>query len=122
MGVMGKIFKALGFESEEKSKRTEKNKTKASFKIKHGKVKSRAEEIDGVPVYYPESYLQVRDFAEILKNGNPCIISVEYCERDLADRILTYFEGVCFALSASRHEIEEGKLYLYLPEDMEIEE
>ena len=45
MGVMGKIFKALGFESEEKSKRTEKNKTKASFKIKHGKVKSRAEEM-----------------------------------------------------------------------------
>ena len=66
--------------------------------------------------------MQVRDFAEILKNGNPCIISVEYCERELADRILTYFEGVCFALSASRHEIEEGKLYLYLPEGMEIEE
>lgn len=120
MGFMGKIFRALGFESDEKNK-PEKNRTKASFKIKHGKIKSRAEEIDGVPVYYPESYLQVRDFAEILKKGNPCIISIEYCEKPLAERILTYFEGVCFALSATRHEIEEGKLYLYLPEGMEIE-
>lgn len=120
MGFMGKIFKALGFESEEKNK-YEKNKTKASFKIKHGKIKSRAEEIDGVPVYYPESYLQVKDFAEILKNGKPCIISIECCDKELSERILTYFEGVCFALSAKRHEIEENKLYLYLPEGMEIE-
>ena len=114
------LVSVLGFESDEKNK-PEKSRTKASFKIKHGKIKSRAEEIDGVPVYYPESYLQVRDFAEILKKGNPCIISIEYCEKPLAERILTYFEGVCFALSATRHEIEENKLYLYLPEGMEVE-
>ena len=120
MGIMGKIFGAFGFENEEKSK-PKKNKTKASFKIKHGKIKSRAEEIDGVPVYYPESYLQVKDFADILKSGNPCIISVEYCEKELAERVLSYFEGVCFALNASMHELEMGKLYLYLPECMEIE-
>ena len=121
MGFMGKIFGALGFENDEKSKKPKKN-TKASFKIKHGKVKSRVDEIDGVPVYYPESYLQVKDFAEILIKGNPCIISVEYCEKDLAERILTYFEGVCFALSATMHELEAEKLYLYLPEGMDIEE
>ncbi len=121
MGFMGKIFKAFGFEVDEKSK-PEKKKTKASFKIKNGKIKSRAEEIDGVPVYYPETYLQAGDFAEVLKNGKPCIISIEYCDKELSDRILTYFEGVCFVLKAKRIELEEQKLFLYLPEDMEIEE
>ena len=121
MGIIGKIFKAFGFENEEKVK-PKKNKTKASFKIKDGKIKSRAEEIDGIPVYYPESFLQVKDFAEILKKGNPLIISIEYCEKDLSERVISYFEGVCFALSASQHEIEIGKLFLYLPEGMEIEE
>lgn len=121
MGIIGKILKAFGFENEEKVK-PKKNKTKASFKIKDGKIKSRAEEIDGIPVYYPESFLQVKDFAEILKKGNPLIISIEYCEKDLSERVISYFEGVCFALSASQHEIESGKLFLYLPEGMEIEE
>lgn len=121
MGFIGKIFKAFGFEADEKSK-PEKNKTKASFKIKHGKVKSRAEEIDGVPVYYPETYLQVSDFADVLKKGNPCIISIEYCDKELSEKILTYFEGVCFVLNANRVEIESEKLFLYLPEGMEIEE
>ena len=61
------------------------------------------------------------EFAEIVKKCNPFIISIKYCEKPLAERILTYFEGVCFALSATRHEIEENKLYLYLPEGMEVE-
>lgn len=121
MGFMGKIFKAFGFEVDEKSK-PEKKKTKASFKIKNGKIKSRAEEIDGVPVYYPESYLQVGDFADVLKSGNPCILSIEYCDKDLSEKILTFFEGVCYVLKAKRVELEENKLFLFLPEGMDIEE
>ena len=72
---MSYIFKALGFESEvEKTKVKKKTKAKASYKFKNGKSLNREEHIDGIPVYYPESFYQAKDYAQFLKDKKAFIV------------------------------------------------
>ncbi len=120
MSFMGGIFKALGFESESKTKKV-KPKTKASYKL-NSKKGNRVDDIDGVPVYYPESFEQIKDFVEFVKQNKAIIISTENCENELALRIVDFLKGFCQGANAKFITLNAGKLYLILPEGMEIEE
>lgn len=122
MGLMNYIFKALGFESSEKKVKNTKRKTKASYKLKNGKAQDRVEEIDGIPVYYPENFAQAKEFAEFLKDKKALIVSTELCDKDTSERIIDYYDGVIMAMNAKFIVLDEGKLYLLLPEGMEVEE
>ncbi len=123
MGFMGYIFKALGFENDEvRTKPKKVKKTNASFKFKNGKMTNRAEHIDGIPVYYPENFEQAKDYAQFLRDKKAFIISVESCNKDDASKIFEYYHGVAFGLRAKMITLEEDKLYLLLPEGMEVEE
>ncbi len=123
MKFMGYIFKFLGFENEEvRSKPKKVKKAKASFKFKNGQMTNRAEHIDGIPVYYPENFVQAREHASFLRDKKAFIISVESCSREDADKIFEYFHGVAYGLRAKMITLEEDKLYLLLPEGMEVEE
>lgn len=121
MGFMGSIFKALGFEGEQKVKIKKNKQPKATFKLKDGKV-DRVEQIDGIPVYYPETLEQVRDFIDFVKKRKAIIISVESCEKEIEKRILDYLKGFVFGANAKFIVLNEDKLYLILPEGMEVEE
>ena len=121
MSFMGGIFKALGFESDNKSNKKVKNQTKASYKLKSNE-QNRADDIDGVPVYYPESYEQAKEFVEIAKQKKAIIISTEYCSNEIAQRIIDFLKGFCFGANYKFILLNEDKLYLILPEGMEIEE
>lgn len=123
MGFMGYIFKILGFESDEQpTKIKKKKKAKASYRFKNGKSLNRAEHIDGIPVYYPENFVASKDYASFLKNKKAFIISVQYCDKDDAEKIVDYFQGLAYGLNAKFIVLEEDKLYLILPEGMEVEE
>lgn len=123
MSFMSYIFKALGFESEvEKTKVKKKTKAKASYKFKNGKSLNREEHIDGIPVYYPESFNQAKDYAQFLKDKKAFIVSKQYCDKDSAEKIVDYFQGLAFGLNAKFIVLEEDRLYLILPEGMEVEE
>ena len=91
---MGNVFKALGFESETKTKKVN-PKTKASYRL-GDKKKNRVEDIDGVPVYYPESFEQVTDFIEFTKQNKAIIISTDMCENEVAMRIVDFLKGFCY--------------------------
>ncbi len=119
MSFMGNIFKALGFESEEKNK-TRAKKTKASYKL--NKNKQRIDEIDGVPVYYPENFLQAKEFVDFVKQKKAIIISLESCDKEIENKILDFLDGFCFGTNAKLINLNENKLYLILPEGMEVEE
>lgn len=119
MGFMGGIFKVLGFESENKPKIKKQTKTKASYKLNDNK-NSKPSQIDGVPVYYPEKCDQCKDFVSFVKEGKAIIISVEYCDKDEA-LALEYIKGFVFGSKSKLVALNE-KLYLILPEGMEIEE
>lgn len=121
MGFMGYIFKALGFESNE-AKAPKKAKAKATYKFKNGKPTSRVDHIDGIPVYYPVSFEQAKEYAQFLKDKKAVIISTESCDKNEATRVLDYFRGCVFGLNAKFITLDEDKLYLMLPEGLEVEE
>ena len=121
MSFMGKIFKVLGFESESKIKKLKSN-TKASYDLGTAKGKRRVEDIDGVPVYYPETFEQAREFIEFAKQKKAIIISIENCEGEVSGHILDYIKGFCYGANAKFIPLNDNKLYLLLPEGMEVEE
>lgn len=122
MGLMGGIFKALGFESETKPKnKAKKVKTKATYKLKD-RDSERVDEIDGVPVYYPENLEQLKDFTEFVKQKKAIIISIEGCESEVGKRILDYLRGFAYGSNSKFIVLNEDRLYLILPEGMEVEE
>ena len=121
MGFMGGLFKALGFESESKAKSNKKNKTKASYSLKNNK-HNRVEQIDGVPVYYPETCGQVKDFVDFVKEDKAIIISIENTSKEEGNRVLDYLDGFVYGTNARLIVLTEEKLYLILPEGMEVEE
>lgn len=120
MSFMGGIFKALGFESETKTKKV-KIKPKASYKLKSNKNK-RVEDIDGVPVYYPENFDQFRDFMEFARQNKAIIISTDVCDSEVSNKIIDFIKGFCFGKNAKFIPLSDEKLYLILPEGMEVEE
>lgn len=119
MGFMGGLFKVLGFESESKPKAKKQTKTKASYNLNNVK-NSKPSQIDGVPVYYPEKSEQCKEFLAFMKEGKAIIISLEYCEKDV-ELALEYIKGFVFGANAKLVTLNE-KLFLILPEGMEIEE
>ena len=122
MGFMDYIFKILGFEASEKKVKNNKKKTKASYNLKKSKSEDRIEEIDGIPVYYPENFTQAKEFAQFLKDKKAVIISTDLCDKDNSERILDFYNGVVMAIGAKFIVLDEGRLYLLLPEGMEVEE
>lgn len=120
MGFMGNIFKVLGFEGESKHKASKKVQTKATYSLK--KANSRPEQIDGVSVYYPEKKEQVKDFVVFSKSGKAIIISTECLPGDEGERTLDFLNGFVLGANARLVTLTENKLYLILPEGMEVEE
>ena len=47
---------------------------------------------------------------------------MQYCDKDDAEKIVDYFQGLAYGLNAKFIILEEDKLYLILPEGMEVEE
>ena len=121
MGFMSGLFKALGFEGEKKPKAEKQKKGKAAYSLKNNREK-RVEQIDGVPVYYPENYDQIGNFACFVLEGKAIIISLEGCDKENGKRIYDFLNGFIFAANARIVTLEEDRLYLILPEGMEVEE
>ena len=122
MGFMGGIFRALGFEGEKRLKTEKKQKGKASYSLKKGRAK-RVDEIDGVPVYYPEAFEQARDFVNFVKEEERVvIIALDACDKDNGERIIDFLNGFAFGSNSKLIDLDENKMFLILPEGMEIEE
>lgn len=120
MGFMGGLFKALGFEGEKKPKAEKQKKSKGAYNL--NKTNKRVEQIDGVPVYYPENYDQIGDFLSFVIEGKAIIISLVGCDKESGNRILDFLSGFIFASNARQVCLDENKLYLILPEGIEVEE
>lgn len=122
MGFFGGVFRALGFESDNtKVSKKKKRKTKATYKLNDDRY-SRANQIDGVPVYYPENLDQFLEFVDFVKNQKAVIISLQDCDKDIEKRIMDCMKGFAKGANARIINLNEQKLYLLLPEGMDIEE
>jgi FtsZ-interacting cell division protein YlmF len=121
MRLMGKIFKILGFESDERPKAVKKTKSKATYSLKKGK-STRPDQIDGVSVYYPEKHEQCKEFVAFVKQGRAVIISIEACSGEEGEKVIEYLKGFAFGSNSKYIVLNEDKLILILPEGMEVEE
>ena len=119
MGFMGGLFKVLGFESESKPKKEKKSKTKASYNLNDVK-NTKPSQIDGVSVYYPEKKEQCKEFLQFIKEDKAIIISLEYCGNE-ESMAIQYINGFVYGANAKIIALND-KLFLILPEGMEIEE
>ena len=122
MGFMGGLFRALGFEGEKKPRAEKQKQSKATYELNNNKGNKRLEQIDGVPVYYPEKFEHIYDFAVFILENKPIIISMDGCDAFTCARILDFLNGVIFASSSRLITLDENHLYLILPEGMEVEE
>ena len=126
MGFIGKILGAMGFQStEEKEVKPRKKEklvsTKASYNLKKKETIERLDNIDGIKVYYPEEFEEVKKLYDIFKAGDPIIINFEYTNDIESGKIKAYFSGICDASNVQFVSINGEKMYILLPEGVEIE-
>lgn len=121
MGFWGGVFKALGFEGDKKVK-NKTIKSKATYNLNEEE-SARPDEIDGVPVYYPENVDQLKEFLAFVKKDKAIIISFDSCGRDALKEVPTFLRGFCFGEGGKLVSLRDDEgLYLVLPKGVEIEE
>lgn len=121
MGFWGGIFKALGFEGDKKTK-TKNAQPKATYNL-NDEEQTRPNEIDGVPVYYPENIEQVKEFTVFVKKDKAVIISLDACSREQSKEVYAFLKGFSHGAEAKLVSLREDEgLYLVLPKGVEIEE
>lgn len=119
MGLMNYIYKFLGFESDDvRVVKQKKTTAKASYNLKVSQ--KLPDEIDGIKVFYPESFEDCKDKVEFLKKDIPFFIDFRGCSSAEKNKILDYFHGVIDILGATE-EIVDKNLHIFLPKNMEVE-
>ena len=124
MGFFGKMMSVIGFQStEEKPKRKEKNPiAKGSYDLRKQEKVEKADNLDGIKIFYPEEIAEVKKIYEFFKNGDPVIINFEYADEIERDKIKAYFYGIADASKVKFLSINGEKMYILLPEGVEIED
>lgn len=119
MGFMNYIYKFFGFEGDDvKAVAKKKNSPKATYNLKLSQ--KLPDEIDGIRVFYPETFEDCKDKSELLKKGTAFFIDFRACTSAEKNKILDYFHGVIDMIGATE-EIVDKNLHIFLPKNMEIE-
>ena len=119
MGLLGYVYKFLGFEGDDvKVAKKKKNAKGASYNLKVQN--DLPDEIDGVKVFYPEKFEDCKDKVELLKKDVPFFLDFRSMSAQEKNKVLDYYEGVLDVLGATE-EVVEKDLYIFLPKNMEIE-
>ena len=72
-----------------------------------------------VCIMQPKSYDDGRDVSDLLKEGNPVFLNLEGVEYELAQRIIDFVSGSCFALEGSLQRISNCN-FLFSPKNVPI--
>lgn len=123
MGFMNYIYRAFGFEGDDVKVVKKKAKAtpaapKASYNLKI--TQKLPDEIDGVRVFYPEAFEDVKDKIEFLKKGTAFFIDFRAMTVAEKNKSLDYFSGAIEILGA-KFEYVDKNLYIFLPKNMELE-
>lgn len=62
----------------------------------------------------PARFDQAQEVADTLKCGQPVIMNLDACERDVARRLIDFASGLCYALDGSMEKVANG-VYLLKP-------
>jgi len=67
----------------------------------------------------PESFEQVQEVADHLKNRRPVIINLEQAEKEVARRIVDFLSGTTYALGGSMQKISAA-IVLFVPSNVDV--
>lgn len=118
MGFLNYIYKIFGFESDDVKVVNKKSPQKASYNLKV--TQKLPDEIDGIKVFYPQNFDEIKDKVELLKKETPFFIDFRGCSSSEKAKILDYYHGVIDVLGATEENVDKN-LYIFLPKNMEIE-
>lgn len=118
MKIMDYIYRIFGFEGDDVQVAKKKNAPKATYNLKISQ--KLPDEIDGIRVFYPENFEDVKDKVELLKKNEPFFIDFRACSNFEKNKTMDYFSGVIEVLGASC-ELVDKNLYIFLPKNMEME-
>lgn len=62
----------------------------------------------------PRRFDSAQEVADKFKEGNPVIMNLEGCERDVARRLIDFASGICYALDGNMEKVASG-VYLLKP-------
>ncbi|MEY2974459.1 MAG: hypothetical protein RIR49_879 [Actinomycetota bacterium] len=62
----------------------------------------------------PRRFDQAQEVADAFKAGQPVIMNLEGCEREVARRLIDFASGICYALDGSMEKVANG-VYLLKP-------
>lgn len=115
---MDYIYRFFGFEGDDVKVVKKKQSQKASYNLKV--TQKLPDEIDGIKVFYPETFDDSKDKVELLKKDIPFFIDFRGCSSTEKNKILDYFNGVIDVLGATQEKVDKN-LVIFLPKNMEIE-
>ena len=81
----------------------------------------KIDNIDGIKVFYPEEIAEVKKIFQFFCNGEPVVINFEYADEIERDKIKAYFYGVADALKVKFLSVNGEKMYILLPEGVDVE-
>ena len=123
MGLFGKMLSVIGFQStEEKPRKKDKQHAKGSYDLRKQETQEKIDNIDGIKVFYPEEIAEVKKIYEFFKKGDPVVIDFEYADEIETGKIKAYFYGVADASKVKFLSINGEKMYILLPEGVEVED
>ena len=70
-------------------------------------------------VYYPVSYEDTKNIIDNLKSRKPIIVNMETIDVDVAQRILDFISGACYALGGVVYKVS-SKIFAVGPADYDI--
>ena len=97
-------------EAREREKAAKKSKSSRSKKGSHAQM--------GLNVIRPSSMEDTKDIADILKESRPVVLNLEGIDIDMAQRIIDFTCGVCYALDGDL-KIVSNYIYLITPDGVD---
>ncbi len=99
---------------EREKEREAREREKAAKKAKTAKAKKGSQAQMGLNVIRPSSMEDTKDIADILKESRPVVLNLEGIDIDMAQRIIDFTCGVCYALDGDL-KIVSNYIYLITP-------
>lgn len=114
MEVLRSLKNFLGFEEEDSNYPEE-----MLAKKKRGKVISLSSVQKEIVVVEPNSFEEVQNIADHLKNQQAIVLNLQGLDSELSRRIVDFTSGVIYAIEGSLQKIAEG-IFLFVPSSIEI--
>lgn len=134
--VFQKLLDYIGLEAEEVNENDQEQQEELYETIQAEPVKQRARDkrsyavsgnvvsmpnaaVNKMVIYRPVSYEDTQNIIDNLKNRKPVIVNMENIEVDVAQRILDFISGACYAVDGRVHKVS-SRIFVIAPANYDV--